>query len=330
MMSPAKQLRIAIETCELPHPIFLEHYKPLKQRIEDAIDGAASRIERVIGPSRVGKSMLINALKREFPESKIDGRRHVPVLVVSLPTPISPKLLPASVLSALGVPVQRSNTSGAMFNRMVEQLRLARTNVVLFEEASHLVEIGARVPPRAAGDWFKTLADILNLTVILFGVPRLERLFEHNEQLRMRASAARRLMPYDSRVPQNMQAFHSCVATYAQLFRKSGYPFDVSERALTYQCYLLSGGLIGVLSRFMQELASQMAYESPRTLTFDDCVGAAVAIESVDRHPFRAFSSPQTLLEDVPPVALHQSFIQVMDDNDWTVPVIHELSGAMA
>lgn len=329
-MNPAKQLRIAIETCELPHPLFLEHYRPLRQRIEDAIDGAASRIERVEGPSRVGKSMLINALKRDFPETKIDGRRYVPVLVLSLPTPISPKLLPASVLSALGVPVQRSNTSGAMFNRMVEQLRLAGVRGVLVDEASHLVEIGARVPPRAAGDWFKTLADILNLTVILFGVPRLERLFEHNEQLRMRASAVRRVMPYDSRIPRNMQAFHSCVVTYAQLFRKSGFPFGVPEEALTYQCYLLSGGLVGVLSRFMQELASQMAYEQPRTLAFADCVAAASAIESVDRSPFLAFSSPEALLADVPPVALHQSYLQVMHDNDWAVPVFHASEGVMA
>lgn len=329
-MNHAKQLRIAIETCELPHPIFLEHFRPLRQRIEDAIDGGASRIERVVGPSRVGKSMLINALKREFPETKTDGRRHVPVLVVPLPTPISPKLLPSSVLSALGVPVQRSNTSGAMFNRMVEQLKLARTSVVLFEEASHLVEIGARVPPRAAGDWFKTLADILNLTVILFGVPRLERLFEHNEQLRMRASAARRLLPYDSRIARDMQAFHSCVATYAHLFCKSGYPFELPERALTYQCYLLSGGLIGVLSRFMQELSSQLAYEQPRSVSFADCVAAASAIESVDRPPFRAFSDAAVVLEDVAPVALHQSFVQVMNDNDWVVPIIHELRGEAA
>ena len=293
------------------------------------MDGAASRIERVMGPSRVGKSMLINALRRAFPETKVNGRRHVPVLVVPVPTPVSPLLLPSSVLTALGLPVQRSITSGAMANRMFDQLKLAGTRAVLFEEASHLVELGARVPPRAAGDWLKMFADALNLTVCLFGVPRLERLFEHNEQLRMRTSAPRWLLPYDSRIPENMKTFHLCVATYANLFRESGYPIELPSPALTYQCYLLTGGLIGVLSRFMQELASQMAYESPRPLTLVDCQAAASAIEAAGSRHFRAFANQESMQVDVAPAALHQAFVEVMKDNDLAVPVIHEQRGGL-
>jgi hypothetical protein len=326
-MTPAKQLRQAIEGCVLPHPIFLEQFKPLRQRIEDAIDGAASRIERVMGPSRVGKSMLINALKRAFPEARVDGRRHVPVLAVPVPTPVSPLQLPSSVLTALGLPVQRSTTSGEMGSRMLKQLQLAGTRVVMFEEASHLVEPGARVPPRSAGDWFKALSDSPNLTIFLFGVPRLERLFEHNEQLRTRSSARRLLLPYDSRIPENMAAFHSCVATYENQFREAGYPIDLPARAFANQCYLLTGGLIGVLSRFMQELAGQMAFESPRTLTFADCQAAANAIEAAGSPRFPAFASPDAMEAGVAPAALHQAFVQVLNDNDLAVPVIHEHTG---
>jgi hypothetical protein len=328
-MTPAKQLRIAVENCEIPHPLFLEHFKPLRQRIEDAIDGGASRIERVMGPSRVGKSMLINALRRAFPETKVDGRRNVPVLVVPVPTPVSPLQLPSSVLAALGLPVQRSITTGALRGRMLDQLNVANTCVVIFEEASHLVEPGARMPPRGAGDWFKELADSRNRTVFMFGVPRLERLFECNEQLRTRASARRLLLPYDSRIPENMKAFHTCVATYTRLFGESGYPIDLPAPALTYQCYLLSGGLIGVLSRFMQELASQMADESPRMLSFADCQAAALAIESVGSPRFPAFANPEAKLKEVPAAALHQAFVQVMNDNDLPVPIVREHAGGV-
>lgn len=328
-MTPAKQLRIAIETCELPHPLFVQQLNPLRQRIDDALDGAATRIEHVVGPSRVGKSMLIQALRRDFPETKVDGRRRVPVLVVPVPTPMSPALLPLSVLAALDLPVQRSISTGAMGQCMQDQLKLAGTRVVLFEEASHLVEIGARVPPRAAGDWFKMLADSLNLTLLLFGVPRLERLFEHNEQLRMRASSARWLMPYDSRIPDNLQAFHACVATYANLFREAGYPLELPARVLTYQCYLLTGGLIGVLSRFMQELAGQMTNVLPRPLTFADCQAAARAIEPAGSRHFRAFERPEEVQADIAPAALHQAFAQVMHDNDLSVPLIPELVGGV-
>lgn len=322
-MNYAKQLRIAIETCELPHAIFMEHFKPLKQRIEDAIDGGASRIERIIGPTRVGKTMLINSLKRAFRESTDDGCRRVPLLVVPLMPSVSPLLLPSSVLTALGMPVQRCINSADMDRRMLSQLSLAGTRVLIFEEASHLVEPRARMAPRAAGDWFKMVADTGDRTVVLSGVPRLERLFQENEQLRSRASAKRLFLPYDSRIPENMVAFQTCVVTYAKLFREFGYPIELPDRALTYQCYLLSGGLIGVLSRFMQELASQIAYESPRSLTFADCQAAANGIESAGSRHFRAFESPDTVQDEVAPAALHQAFLQVMHDNDLVVPVVH-------
>lgn len=328
-MTPAKQLRLAVESCELQHALFAEHLKPLMQRVEEAMEGGASRTERVLGPSRVGKSMLINALKRPFGETKVENRRRIPLLVVPVPTPVSPALLPLSVLNALGTPVVARTTTGTLGYRMLDQLRLAGTRVIIFDEASHLVEPGARVPPRAAGDWFKALQDA-NITLLLMGVPRLERLFEHNEQLRMRSSAARFFLPYDSRRPEHMRAFHACVSSYANLFRDNGYPIELPASALTYQCYLLSGGLVGVLSRFMQELASQMAYEAPRTLTFADCQAAAHAIEAAGPAHLRAFASPDAVLADVAPPVLHQVFVQVFHDHDIQVPVMRQSSGDVA
>ena len=195
-MNSAKELRRLIESCELQHPMFKEQFEFLSQRIEDALGGFSSRIEWVVGPSRVGKSMLINALSRKYPETKVNGQRHVPVLAVKILSDVSPKLLPIFVLTALGVSLTRGQSTGAIFNRMLEQLRLAGTRVILFEEASHLVESGARVPVRGAGDWCKSLADSTNMTLLLFGVPRLERLLDSNEQLRLRASARREFRPY--------------------------------------------------------------------------------------------------------------------------------------
>ena len=155
-MTPARQLRKDIETCELPHPMFMEHLAVLKQRIDDALSGFAPTIVRVPGPSRVGKSSLIATLKRDYPEARIDGRRHVPVLVVSVPQAATVKLLPKSVLHALGIDVTSSKTAAAMSDLMVKQLRLAGTRVIIFDEISHLVDEGSRVLPRAAGDWLKS------------------------------------------------------------------------------------------------------------------------------------------------------------------------------
>lgn len=322
-MSAAKELRQRIEGCELQHPSFVELFDALEQRIVDARSGFAARIEWVLGPSRVGKTMLINALARCHPEEKIQGKRHVPVLVVPIPPNISPKLLPISVLLALGVPLpQRGITTGVMFNRMLDQLRLAQTRVLIFEEASHLVEPGARVPPRAAGDWFKSVADILNMTLILFGVPRLERLFDSNEQFRLRASSRREFRPYDLRQEAEQRAFATCVHTYAELFRRSGWPIELPLPNLVAQCGLLSGGLIGVVSRFMQEMASQLAKAGPRTLSWTDCQRVARAVESAGHPDFPAFHA-----EAVSMIALHQAHTHVLETNGLPVRRVERING---
>lgn len=74
----------------------------------------------------------------------------------------------------------------------------------------------------------------VDLTILMFGVPRLERLFASNEQLRTRASTRREFRPYDARNPQEFRDFAVCVNTYAQLFQKHGYPYLLRNKSVTY------------------------------------------------------------------------------------------------
>lgn len=105
-MNQARELRKLIETCELPHIAYKEMLDELSLCLQDAHDGFASRIEWIVGPSRVGKSMRVNALARPYPRTQSNGRWHVPVLVVPFKSAISPTLLPINVLTALGSNVQ--------------------------------------------------------------------------------------------------------------------------------------------------------------------------------------------------------------------------------
>ena len=320
-MTPAQQLRRDIETCELPHPMFVEHLATLKRRIDDALAGFAPKIVRVPGPSGVGKSSLIATLSRDYPETRIDGRRHVPVLVVAVPQSATAKLLPQSVLRALGIGVPARITAGALFDFMVTQLRLAGTRLIIFDEISHLVDEGSRVPPRASSDWLKALADTLDMTLILFGIPRLERLFSANEQLRRRAYPARHFLPYDASDAKQMAAYIACVTNYARLFAAAGYPIDVRPRVLTQQSYLLTGGLIGVLADFMRELAKLMAYQTPRAITYADCQKALEDVNHAGSPHRLAFRDSGIDDVDVEPAALKQAYVHVLTSNLASVPV---------
>jgi hypothetical protein len=303
-------LRRTIETCEIAHVEFACHFEALKRRIDDALQGHAAASEWVVGPSRVGKSMLINHLARAYPQTKVDGVRHIPVVVVPVPSPVSPKEMPKSVLAALGTPTLRGN-SGDLFDKMGKLLKLAGTRVVLFEEASHIVEVGTKVPPRSAGDWFKQLMDRLGLTIVLFGVPRLQKLYEHNEQLRQRSQARREFRPYDATDKAQFTAFAQTVRAYVRMFEQAGRPFAMPLPELVRHCYLLSGGLVGVLSAFMCRLAYDLEREPPGPVSTQHCARALRAIEAA-AHP----DHPAFTREDVAPAELEQAHLHVLSVAD--------------
>jgi len=311
MTHAAQQLRRRVEASELQHLEFASLHATFKKRIDDTLAGFSPRIVWLVGPSRVGKTMLGKSLTRLYPETRENGRRIVPVVRVPLLPNISPKLLPLSVLDALGAPQpQRGLASGAMVNRMADQLRLAGTRVLIFEEASHLVEAGSKVTPRAAGDWFKSVHDEMNLTVFLFGVPKLQRIFEANEQLRLRALACKEFRPYRWQVEDERRAFATCVLTYAKLFAEAGWPIDMTREQLIGHCYLLSGGLIGIVAVFMQELAAKTEDIPPGPLSLADCQEVAISIEAAG-HP----NHPAFVNDRITSIEFDQAHGYVLESN---------------
>lgn len=320
-MTSAQQLRRDIETCELAHPMFVEHTGVLKQCIDDALAGFAPKVNRVPGPSGVGKSSLIATLARAYPQTRVNGRLVAPVLVVEVPQFASAKQLPISVLQALGLQMTGTMTVGSMFELMKKQLALAGTRVVIFDEISHLVDEGSRVPPRAASDWLKTLVDKANVSLIVFGIPRLERLFSANEQLRRRSRPARMFLPYDASDPKQMTDYVACVTNYARMFAAAGYPISVPARVLTQQTYLLTGGLIGVLADFMRELARRGSEGAPRALTYSDCQMVLEEVSHAGSPHQTAFQDAGAEDIDVPLAALKQAYVHVLTSNSTSVPI---------
>jgi hypothetical protein len=324
-VTPAQQLRRDIENCELAHPMFVEHARVLKQCVEDALAGFAPKVIRIPGPSGVGKSSMIAALSRNYPPTRVNGRMFAPVLVVAVPQGASPKDLPYCVLQALGLNVTSRMTVKSLFDLMKEQLKLAGTRVVIFDEISHLVDEGSRVPPRAASDWLKSLLDKANVTLIVFGIPRLERLFSANEQLRRRSRPARSFLPYDASDAQQMTAYTACVMNYARMFAAANYPISVPPRVLIQQSYLLTGGLIGVLSDFMRELARRVADDAPRTLNYSDCQMVLDEVSHAGSPHQLAFQDSAGIADeesvDVSMAALKQAYVHVLTSNSTSVPV---------
>lgn len=318
-MSQAAALRRAIQGRELPHAFFEKHLNALRARVDDALEGQPPTFDTVIGPARVGKSMLLQALARQYPEQLVNGVRQVPVLVVPVPSPASPKQLPRSVLEKLGVPIPASVASTAfLYSRMARQLKLAGTRVILFEEGGHLVEVGNKLPPRAAGDWFKQVMDQLNVSIVLFGIPAVEKLLKSNEQLRYRSGAVMRFNPYAWADVDEQRHFVSCIRTYVRIFEDYGWRFTFSPESLVHNTYLLSGGLIGIASKFMSRLAADLKTSHTRDITFEQCALSAAEIEAVCDS-----TNPPFVEAQVAAIRLQAAHTFVLDEAGVTVRKVH-------
>lgn len=268
------EIRRAVETLMIEHTAFTEVLTILQRRISDTFAGFTPCFELLTGPSRCGKTEVLKAIARAYPETKIGGRRQIPLLVVYITSSTTPKDLPLAVIRALGLPSPRHSMKVAELNNyMHTQLRLAAVRVILFDEASHLVDVGARIPPRAASDWFKDLqANALDVGIVLTGVPRLKRLPESNEQLRNRTHKPIQLMPYRWDVVPEQKDFAGCVMAFLNEFKSRGCTLELSWDSFARHCYALSAGQVGLLASFFIELAIQI--EQPQVLTQTLCLKA--------------------------------------------------------
>ena len=305
-MREIAKLRSVLTDTEMRHPRFNELHLQMRERIEAAIAGFEVPVECIVGPTRVGKSRLVDALAREFPSQRVEGRLSVPVLRVALDSGVSTTELPGSVLGALGVRPPKVR-AGALTRLMRDQLQLAGTKVLLLDEASHLVEKGVKVTSQEVTDWLKTLVEKQNIALLMFGVPRLVTLLDSNEQLKHRSLRPIEFRPYDFRFPEEQKAFIACVRTYADMFREAGVPIEVPIQVLVPNCYLLSAGAIGILRRFMQELAVRAGRKGLQTVTFADCAAVAASFHLAGPAQHAPFKKEEVALIELS--AVHSHFL---------------------
>ena len=287
-----RSLRHEVGDLRILHTRFVQILTLLKQRIDAVIAGGEPKISWVIGPSRVGKTALIEALMLYYLQRVMDGRTRIPVLRVETPSLTTPHLLPISVLEALQVPYPGSHTSTGKYTQLaVKQLKKAETKALLFEEASQMVELGAKITPYDVSEWQKGLINETQIAQLLFGVPRLQRLINANNQLRGRSHRVIRWLPYDA---SNQSEWQDYVATFRQLlvpFERRGWLLEPTEAVAAANLYLHAPGLIGALCDVIKELANQLEHETPGALTLDMFRRACDSLEPLGHPKFPAFTT---------------------------------------
>lgn len=298
--------------------VLIEHlmFSTALQRMEEVIArglAGESLILPLVGPTRVGKSELIVTIKANYPIREVEGVKHMPVICV--PTPIKPtrRSLPVALLHTMGYRRYGRSNAEELTHTVYELLKITRTRVVIFNEMQQLVEQGSLTDAREAADWLKVLAEEMNLTLILMGLPRTTELLARNEQLRDRAEAVHEFRPYNWNNPGEQFEFRKTLLSLMEAYRDAGWQVpDASDAEFCQRVYGSSLGRVGMVFKLFtaaEHLAkSQRITEKTLFTAHAQAIGTGV----LQFNPFEGNSPGESLLG--------QGFVKMLEEAHMSPP----------
>jgi len=255
------------------------------------------------GPSGVGKSTLIKEYVRELESTDPPQLGHRSVLIVEIPSSPTKKNLATAMLTAMSDPYadSRSHSAETKFARIVLLLSSLGVEVVVLDEAQHLVDYKRNAAYEAA-DWIKSLMNETSITFVLVGLKRTEGLLWANEQLRRRFSAT---VDYN-----RFMLTEACWTQFATLLRgiRELLPVEsisFSNKEMIRRFYLASFGLIDYLIKVLDRSVWLVQYRNFEGINlgilseaFKDEVWSAAPNE---RNPFNDAFDFKPLIRDREP-----------------------------
>ncbi len=140
----------------------------------------------LVGPTGVGKSMLVGSYAQEFPPTVAvgtDGERTLrPIVQATIPTPATVKSLAVALLLAVGDPRATSGTVVTMTDRLTRYLADCRVELLILDELQHFVDRNSQRVLEDASNWLKLLLKTTRVACVLVGL-------QHEAELLLRANA---------------------------------------------------------------------------------------------------------------------------------------------
>jgi hypothetical protein len=176
------------------YPEFKECWEGIEKLHKEQKDQFEAKNFMLLGVSGVGKSTLIGKyLKNCNDQASIDSDRRP---VVSFRVPASPtvKSLMQEVVRVFKGP--DGGTAVDLMRRAIQYVNHFKVEILLMDEAHHLIDRGRMKTHAHLGDCLKEFNDQVDCAIGLCGARRLKLLFETNNQLRNRWSSSFVLRPF--------------------------------------------------------------------------------------------------------------------------------------
>lgn len=265
------------------HESFVSARQTIEELIEEADHYADKSILPLIGPSRSGKTRLLE----HFVNTHYIGAAPRQILRVSLPRSERKKAVLMKTLEALGDPLWDVGTEDRMQIRLIGFLRDLGIRFLLADEFQHCVSTRGEVN-YAVADLFKVLLDEAEVTIIAAGLERTADVISSNEQLEGRCLQAVRLSRFDWNDPNSRAEFMGVIEAFAEgLPGIQMPPFD--DESSCFRWWVATGGLIGYVHKIFRKLLTHLKRDKKMTASLTDfhqAHAAAIYYRSGQVFPF--------------------------------------------
>ena len=287
----------------IEHTLYQAAYQRLRECHQDPKDGFPFAHLKVLGPSGSGKSTLLRDYEARHPRYDEADRTLVPVLYAKVPPRPTIANVAGALLRAMGCPLWKKGDADDRTEHLLTLLRECRTELVLVDEAQHLVDRGRTKTRALVADWMKATSDESGIPWVLAGLPRTQLLDDANDQFARRFGSELtldRLNPFDD---DAVRVIGGIVVAQTAEFRINLAP-NIDPSDLARRVGFAADGLIGYITKLLAKVARAQRRDNSRCC--DLAVFAQAFRDAIwsdapdDRNPFvGSLSKLRTRLTDV-------------------------------
>ena len=227
--------------------IRFDHVNTLLERMGDIYttnrDNAEAENLFIIGESGVGKSRLLEKFVSNYPRKIHAEFTEIPVLYVKVPSTGSIDNLLGAILNSMGSPFWDKGKIASRTAQLLSLLNSCKVQMVILDEANHLIDKGGSITHHKIADWLKSLTDDAKIPFILCGIPRSLKLLDKNDQLRSRFRQVITIRPFSMETPETQKQFYSALKTFSKLLMEVSCIDLTSEETAKALIYATAGRL---------------------------------------------------------------------------------------
>lgn len=178
--------------------------------------GTSASVFLLTGPSGSGKSRLLQMFAARYPRDTTGENGDVsPVVYVQLSGNCTRSTLIKMCLNALHVRYSTRATAGTLMELLLHHLREQKVEILIIDEANHLMNLRDQALDYEAADVIKTILNEQACSMVVSGLPATKTIFSNNSQLERRVGKAIDLSPF-FKSEQERKVFGLTIKRYAE------------------------------------------------------------------------------------------------------------------